>query len=104
MVLPDLTRAPSATAPVVARYFQPVDLRVNRAGSAGLVGTGSGSGSPAAAAISRIAMRRQRTGSREYLQRRRSPPGIPRPVRLGRRTERRGERRLRLAQRDPACT
>ena len=33
-----------------------------------------------------------------------TPPGIPRPVRLGRRTERRGERRLRLAQRDPACT
>ena len=42
-------------------------------------------------------MRRQRTGSREYLQRRRMPPGIPRPVRLGRRTERRGECRLRLA-------
>ena len=41
MVLPDLTRAPSATAPVVARYFQPVDLRANRGGSAGLVGAGS---------------------------------------------------------------
>ena len=47
-------------------------------------------------------MRRQRTGSREYLQRRCPPPGIPRPVRLGRRTEHRRERRLRLAQRDPA--
>ena len=33
-------------------------------------------------------MRRQRTGSREYLQRRCPPPGIPRPVRLGRRTHR----------------
>ena len=30
--------------------------------------------------------------------------GIPRPVRLGRRTEHRRERRLRLAQRDPAFT
>ena len=49
-------------------------------------------------------MRRQRAGSREYLQRRCPPPGIPRPVRLGRRTEHRRERRLRLAQRDPAFT
>ena len=49
-------------------------------------------------------MRRQRTRACEHLRRRCSPPGIPRPVRLGRRTERRGERRLRLAQRDPACT
>ena len=36
--------------------------------------------------------------------RRCSPPGITRPVRLGRCTERRRERCLRLAQRDPACT
>ena len=39
-----------------------------------------------------------------YFQRRRPPPGIPRPVRLGRRTEHRRERRLRLTQRDPALT
>ena len=49
-------------------------------------------------------MRRQRTGSREDLQRRRPPPGIPRPVRFGGHTEHRRERRLRLAQRDPAVT
>ena len=49
-------------------------------------------------------MRRPRTGSREYLQRRRPPPGIPRPVRFGGHTEQGGECRLRLAQRDPALT
>ena len=51
-----------------------------------------------------VAMRRQRTRACEHLRRRCSPPGIPRPVRLGRRTERRRERCLRLAQRDPALT
>ena len=51
-----------------------------------------------------IAMRRQCTRSREQLRRRRPPPGIPRPVRLGRDTEHGGERGLRLAQRDPART
>ena len=51
-----------------------------------------------------VAMRRQRTGSREYFQRRRPPPGIPRSIRLGRRTEHRRERRLRLAQRESAFT
>ena len=51
-----------------------------------------------------VAMRRQRTRACEHLRRRCSPPGIPRPVRLRRRTERRRERCLRLAQRDPALT
>ena len=51
-----------------------------------------------------VLMRRQRTRACEHLRRRCSPPGIPRPVRLGRRTERRRERCLRLAQRDPALT
>ena len=42
---------------------------------------------------------------REYLQRCRPSPDIPRPIRFGGHTERRGERRLRLAaQRDPALT
>ena len=49
-------------------------------------------------------MRRQRTRSCEYLRRRRPPPGIPGPIRLGGDTEHGRKRRLRLAQRDPALT
>ena len=41
-----------------------------------------------------IAMCGERPGARHNLERRRSPPGIPRPVRLGGHTEHRGDRRL----------
>ena len=51
-----------------------------------------------------IAMGCQRTRACEHLRRRDPPSGIPRPIRLGGHTERRRERRLRLAQRDPALT
>ena len=51
---------------------------------------------------SRCVARRPR--SCEHLRRRRPPPCIPRPVRLGGYTEHGRERRLRLAQRDPALT
>ncbi len=47
-----------------------------------------------------IAMGCQRTRACEHLRRRDPPSGIPRPIRLGGHTERRRERRLRLAQRD----
>ena len=49
-------------------------------------------------------MRGERTRACEHLRRRRPPPGIPRPVRLGRRTKHGREHRLRLTQRDPALT
>ena len=51
-----------------------------------------------------IAMGCQRTRACEHLRRRDPPSGIPRPIRLGGHTERRRERRLRLAQCDPALT
>ena len=49
-------------------------------------------------------MRGQRPGSCEHLRRRRPPPSIPRPIRLGGHTEHRRERHLRLAQRNPVLT
>ena len=51
-----------------------------------------------------IAMRGERPRPCEDLRRRCPPPGIPRPIRLQGHIEHGGERRLRLAQRDPALT